>query len=81
MSTPPTPHVVVPKPENLIVVKGDPAQGAGNEMFGIWPNGYSRQITAAEWTCWGQPEPDYIIQYGSDGEFNQLAAYDRALRA
>ena len=81
MSTPPTPPpVIVPKPEGIIVVKGDPAQGSGNELFGIWPTGYCRQVTAAEWTCWGQPEADYTIAYGSDQEFLQLVAYDKSVR-
>jgi hypothetical protein len=69
-----------PRPEGLILVKGDPAQGRGNEVFGIWPSGFARQITAAEFIAWGEPAIDHTIAYGADDEFNQLAAYDRALR-
>jgi hypothetical protein len=68
------------RPDGIILVKGDPHQGHGNELFGIWPSGFTRQITQAEWTLWGQPPPDYTIAYGADDEFIQLAAYDRALR-
>ncbi|MFB7671690.1 hypothetical protein ACFC26_09755 [Kitasatospora purpeofusca] len=70
-----------PIPENLILVKGDTAQGAGNELFGIWPSGYVRQITPAEHEAWGYPDAHREIPYGQDEEFLQLAAYDRALRA
>jgi hypothetical protein len=70
-----------PRPEGIILVKGDPQQGEGVEVFGIWPTGFVRQITAAEWTLWGSPACDYEIAFGSDEEFDQLRAYDRALRA
>jgi hypothetical protein len=69
------------KPEGLILVKGDSHQGQGNELFGIWPSGYTRLLTQAEWTAWGYPDADYTIAYGSDAEFLQLVAYDKALRA
>lgn len=69
------------KPAGLILVKGDSHQGQGNEVFGIWPTGFVRQITAAEYQCWGSPAFDYWIPFGSDAEFDQLAAYDKALRA
>jgi len=72
---------VYPKPAGLLLVKGDPAQGTGKELFGIWPSGFSRLITPAEWVLWGQPPADYTIAYGDDVEFNQLVAYDKALRA
>ncbi|MFE2346496.1 hypothetical protein [Kitasatospora cineracea] len=85
MTTPtPTPvprPPVVPVPENLILVKGDQAQGKGNEIFGIWPSGYVRQITPAEYRAWGNPAPTHQIAFGADDEFLQLYAYDRALRA
>jgi hypothetical protein len=71
----------ITKPEGLILVKGHSAQGTGRELFGIWPTGFTRQITAAEWALWGQPAADYEIAYGADDEFLQLQAYDRALRA
>lgn len=72
---------VYPKPAGLILVKGDPAQGSGNELFGIWPTGFVRQVTSAEHALWGYPQADYNIPYGDDATFNQFAAYDKALRA
>lgn len=72
---------VYAKPEGILLVKGDPNQGKGNELFGIWPSGFSRLITAAEHSSWGLPPADYQIAYGADDEFNQLVAYDKALRA
>lgn len=69
------------KPEGVILVKGNDKQGKGNEVFGIWPSGYVRQITPAEFSLWGNPTPDRWIQFGADDEFNQLSAYDKALRA
>ncbi|MFG3050311.1 hypothetical protein ACGFZP_05055 [Kitasatospora sp. NPDC048239] len=71
----------IPRPEGLILVKGHPQQGAGTEVFGIWPSGLVRQITPAEYLSWGSPRPDREIPYGQDAEFLQLVAYDRALRA
>ncbi|MFB8241986.1 hypothetical protein ACFC58_36175 [Kitasatospora purpeofusca] len=72
-----------PRPEGLILIKGHPKQGVGNELFGVWPSGFTRQVTAGEWDLWGQPAPDRQIPYGAEGdaEFEQLRAYDRALRA
>jgi len=70
------------KPEGIILVKGDPHQGTGKELFGIWPSGFSRQVTASEWEAWGRPDADRTLEYGAgDDEFNQLRAYDKALRA
>lgn len=82
MTTPPTtpPAPVVPKPEGLILVKGQPEQGDGKAVFGIWPSGYTRQITAAEYTLWGSPAIDYWIPATQDSEYLQLFAYDKALR-
>lgn len=77
MTTPTPPFT---KPEGLILVKGDRAQGQGTEIFGIWPSGFVRQITAAEWLLWGSPKPDRNIAFGDDAEFLQLHAYDKALR-
>lgn len=79
MTTPPTPTFT--KPEGIILVKGQANQGNGKEVYGIWPSGYSRQITAAEYTLWGTPAVDYTIPKGDDAQFNQLRAYDAALRA
>lgn len=67
------------KPEGLILVKG-----TGWEVYGIWPSGYIRQITGAEYTLWGAPKIDVEIPANApDGpaQMAQLAAYDRALRA
>jgi hypothetical protein len=72
---------VYAKPAGLVLVKGDPAQGKGNEIFGIWPTGFTRQITSAEHALWGFPEADHQIAYGDDATFNQFVAYDKALRA
>ncbi|MEW1803190.1 hypothetical protein ACIGO7_35240 [Streptomyces virginiae] len=84
MTTPPTtpPAPKVPKPDGLILVKGQPQQGDGRAVFGIWPNGFIRQISAAEFWAWGNPEIDYWIPGTADGDaqFNQLFAYDKALR-
>lgn len=79
MSTPP-PTPKVPKPEGLILVKGHPQMGDGTAVFGIWPSGFSRRITAAEYALWGNPAIDYWIPAGRDDEYNQLHAYDKALR-
>jgi hypothetical protein len=64
------------KPEGLILAKGDDWA-----VYGIWPSGYVRQITAAEWTLWGSPPIDYQIPSDAPDQVAQLAAYDRALRA
>ncbi|MFD5509035.1 hypothetical protein ACFWIB_14830 [Streptomyces sp. NPDC127051] len=82
MTTPPTtpPAPAVPKPAGLILVKGQPQQGDGTAVFGIWPTGFTRRITAAEYTLWGSPAIDYWIPAGRDDEYNQLFAYDKALR-
>ncbi|MFD6968392.1 hypothetical protein [Streptomyces sp. NPDC059949] len=83
MTTPPTtppPAPVFAKPQGLILVKGQKEMGDGRAVFGIWPSGYVRQITAAEFALWGA-KVDYWIPSGRDDEYNQLAAYDRALRA
>jgi hypothetical protein len=84
MTTPPTtpPAPTVPKPAGLILVKGQAAQGDGKAVFGIWPNGFTRRITAAEYTLWGNPAIDYWIPGDADGDaqYNQLHAYDAALR-
>ncbi|MGW4505680.1 hypothetical protein ACWENO_13675 [Streptomyces sp. NPDC004436] len=84
MTTPPTTPPATPKftkPDGLILVKGQKEMGGngGREVFGIWPSGYVRQITAAEFTLWGA-QVDYWIPTGRDDEFNQLAAYDKNLR-
>lgn len=83
MTTPTTPPPApkLPKPEGIILVKGQPEQGDGTAVFGIWPSGYCRRITSAEFTLWGNPSIDYRIPAGRDDEYNQLAAYDNALRA
>ncbi|MEW2415278.1 hypothetical protein AB0953_16405 [Streptomyces sp. NPDC046866] len=82
MTTPPTnpPAPARTKPEGIILVKGQPEQGDGKAVFGIWPSGYCRRITAAEYTLWGFPEIDYWIPANRDDEYNQLHAYDAALR-
>lgn len=80
MTTPPTTPPPLPKPEGLILVKGQPEQGDGRAVFGIWPSGYVRQITAAEYTLWGEPDIDYWIPAGADDEYNQLHAYDQSVR-
>lgn len=72
---------VYPKPAGIILIKGDPHQGTGRELFGIWPSGFVRMITSSEWELWGQPSADLTIEYGDDEVFNQLMAYDKALRA
>lgn len=64
------------KPAGLILVKG-----SGWAIYGIWPSGYTRQITAAEWNLWGGPAVDYQIPDDATDQLEQLAAYDRALRA
>lgn len=69
------------KPTGIILVKGDTAQGNGNEIFGIWPTGYTRQITAAEHELWGSPVADHQIPAGADDQFDQLRDYDRGLKA
>lgn len=71
----------IPKPTNLILIKGQPEMGDGKAVFGVWPSGYSRRITAAEYILWGSPDIDYVIPTGRDDEYNQLAAYDKATRA
>ncbi|OKI22194.1 hypothetical protein [Streptomyces sp. CB03911] len=73
----------ITRPSGLILVKGHPVQGSGNEIFGIWPSGLVRQVTAAEFIAWGSPVPDRELEQGpaGDAEFNQLRAYDNALRA
>lgn len=83
MSTPttPPPAPTFTKPEGLILVKGQPDQADGKAVFGIWPTGFVRQITGAEWNLWGRPPFDYTIPPGDDPQYDQLAAYDRALRA
>ncbi|WP_405941637.1 hypothetical protein [Streptomyces sp. NBC_00207] len=80
MTTPPTTPPPLPKPAGIILVKGQPEMGDGQAVFGIWPSGYVRQITAAEYVRWGEPVIDYWIPVGNDAEFNQLFAYDKALR-
>jgi hypothetical protein len=84
MTTPPTtpPAPTFTKPVGLILVKGQAQQGDGKAVFGIWPSGYARQITAAEYILWGEPAIDYWIPGTADGDaqFNQLFAYDKALR-
>lgn len=85
MTTPPTtppPAPKVPKPDGLILVKGQAQQGDGKAVFGIWPDGYIRRITAAEYTLWGNPAIDYWIPGTADGDaqYDQLFAYDKALR-
>lgn len=72
---------VYPKPAGIILIKGAPQQGTGRELFGIWPSGFVRMITSSEWELWGQPNADVTIAYGDDEVFNQLMAYDKALRA
>lgn len=64
------------KPAGLILVKG-----SGAAVYGIWPTGYIRQITAAEFTLWGTPDIDYMIPDDAPDQLAQLAAYDRDLRA
>ncbi|MFD5509100.1 hypothetical protein ACFWIB_15165 [Streptomyces sp. NPDC127051] len=82
MTTPPTTPggnvPAVPKPKDLILVKGKPQQGDGKTIFGIWPSGLVRQITAAEYTLWGSPAIDYVTS--TDAEYLQLFFYDKALR-
>lgn len=80
MTTPPPTPPPAPKPDGLVLVEGQPEMGDGKAVFGIWPSGYVRQITAAEYTLWGEPKIDYWIPAGNDAEYNQLAAYDKALR-
>ncbi|MFE3578703.1 hypothetical protein [Streptomyces vinaceus] len=85
MSTPPTTPPATPKvsrPDGLILVKGQRDMGGngGREVFGIWPSGYVRQVTAAEFTLWGSPAIDYWIPAGQPDQFDQLFAYDKALR-
>jgi hypothetical protein len=75
MSTP----APFPQPDGLILVKGP-----GWEVYGIWPSGYTRQITAAEYKLWGSPAIDHQIPKDAPdaaAQVAQLAAYDRALRA
>lgn len=68
-------------PENIIVVKGNPSQGKGNEVFAIFPNGLIRMATPAEFARWGGAACiDRTIAFGDDAEFLQLMAYDKALR-
>ncbi|MFD8577136.1 hypothetical protein ACFV1H_17620 [Streptomyces virginiae] len=84
MSTPPTtpPAPTFTKPTGLILVKGQDAQGDGKSVFGIWPSGFVRIVTAAEFRLWGNPPIDYWIPGDADGDaqYNQLFAYDKALR-
>ncbi|KOU20975.1 hypothetical protein ADK52_25680 [Streptomyces sp. WM6372] len=84
MTTPPTtpPAPTFTKPAGLILVKGQAQQGDGRAVFGIWPSGYVRRITAAEYALWGSPAIDYWIPGTSDGDaqYDQLFAYDKALR-
>ncbi|MCY0944276.1 hypothetical protein [Streptomyces antarcticus] len=65
-----------------LLVRGQPNQGTGKEVFGCWSSGLIRQITAGEYKRWGFPPIQYTIPTGPDGdaEFAQYVAYDRALR-
>lgn len=72
--------IVFNRPEGVIIVRATEGMGDRGAMFGIWPNGLVRRLTAAEWTLWGSPEADHVIPFGNDAEYIQLAQYDAALR-
>jgi hypothetical protein len=72
------------KPENIILVASGQGQGGkqhANILFGIWPNGLIRRVTASEHAMWDKPAPDRTLVAGTDdGEWDYLYSYDLALR-
>lgn len=72
--------IVFNRPAGVIIVNGATGVGTPGVMFAIWPSGLVRQLTAAEWNLWGSPAPDHTVPFGNDAEWNQLAAYDNAVR-
>lgn len=72
--------IVFNRPAGVIIVNGATGVGTPGVMFAIWPSGLVRQLTAAEWNLWGSPDPDHTVPFGNDAEWNQLVAYDNAVR-
>jgi hypothetical protein len=79
---PPTNGVHMAKPADTIVIKGNPNQGNGNEVFVIFASGMIRLLTEAEFTAWGGTVCiDQQIKPGDDATFNLFMSFDKALHA
>lgn len=73
MTTPPDPAPVV-MPADFVLIKGP-----GAAIYGSWlATGYVRQLSGPEYKAMGSPTN---WRPATQAEADQLAAYDRALRA
>lgn len=84
MSTP-TPRPKIPRPAGALLTKSEGGGRGGNDatIFVAFANGMIRRLTDAEYACWDDVTIDHYIPVGSeyDYQYNELRAYDNALKA